>query len=137
MRIELKPDVHVEIRQRAHGGGKTYGLANAARPIGGIARFAGTAIACYRAEEWDCARLRFEIGERRFQSLRRRSHERMMERMIDPNESRKRALRFQFGGHRLERNARTRECDRTWSVEGGYCYGTVVPRDERQRFSFR
>src|SRR6202045_1667087 len=52
MSIEFEPNIHAEIRQRAYRGGKTYGLANAASPVGGIARFAGTAIACHRAEKW-------------------------------------------------------------------------------------
>src|SRR5467141_980027 len=91
--IQLQPNVYAEVGQRGHGRGKTYRLANATCPVGGGARFTGAAIARDRAEEWDCARLRFEIGERSFQRLRRRSHERMMKRMIDPNKSRERALR--------------------------------------------
>src|ERR1700719_2753601 len=130
MSIQLQPNLHAEVRQRASRERKPYWLANAACPIGGIARFAGTAVARHCAEKWSFARLWFEIGQRSFQGLRRRSHERMMERMINPNESRKRALRLELGRHRLQRNARTRERDRTRSVEGGNCYGAVVPGDQ-------
>src|SRR6202043_3499883 len=137
MRVEFQPNVYAKVGQSAHGRGKTHRLANAASPIGGIARFAGTAITCHRAEKWNFVRSRFEIGERSFQRLRRRSHERMMERMIDPNESRKRALRLEFRSYGLERNTRTRECDRTWAIEGGDCYGAVVPSDERHGFILR
>src|SRR5260370_32016842 len=117
--IEFDPNIHAEIRQRAYRGGKTHGLANAAAPIGGIARFAGTAIACHRAEKWNFVRLRFEIGERSFQRLRRRSHDRMMERMIDPNQSRKPALRLELGSYGPKRRTLTPERDRTWAIEGG------------------
>src|SRR2546430_6241129 len=58
----------------------------------------------------------------------------MMKWMIDPNESRERALRLEFGGHCLERNTRTRERNGTRPVEGGNRYGPVVPRDEGQGF---
>ena len=78
--------------------------------------------------------LRFQIGERGFQRLRRRLHQRMMKWMIDPHEPRKRALRLEFGGHRFERNARPRKRDRTRSVERGNRHRPVVPRDQRQRF---
>ena len=60
-----------------------------------------------------------------------------MKRMIDPNESRERALRLEFGGHRLERNARTRERDGTRPVEGGNRDSAIVPRNERQGFVLR
>ena len=53
-----------------------------------------------------------------------------MKRMIDPHESREDALRLQFGDHRLERNARAREGERTRAVEGGDRDGAVVARDQ-------
>ena len=58
----------------------------------------------------------------------------MMKRMIDPHEPGERALRFEFGGHRFERNTRARERDRTRSVESGNRHRPVVPRDQCQRF---
>src|SRR6476659_6208652 len=61
----------------------------------------------------------------------------MMKWMIDPNESRKRALCLEFGGHRLERNARTRERNGTRPVEGRNRYSAVVPRNEGQGFFLR
>src|SRR6266850_461289 len=61
----------------------------------------------------------------------------MMKWMIDPNESRERALRLKFGGHGLERNTRTRERNGTRPVEGGNRYNAVVPRDESQGFFLR
>ena len=60
----------------------------------------------------------------------------MVKRMIDPNESRERALRFEFGGHRFERGTRTRKCDRTRPVYGGDRDGSIVSRNERQGFVF-
>ena len=103
-------------------------------PVSRIARFAGTAIARHRAEKRNFARLRFEIGERRFQGLGRRSHERMMKWMIHPNESRKHALRLQFRRHRLKRNARTGERDRTRPIEGGNRHCSIMPGDQRRGF---
>jgi hypothetical protein len=61
----------------------------------------------------------------------------MMKWMIDPNESRERAACLEFGGHGLERNARTRERNGARSVEGRNRYSAVVPRNERQGFVFR
>src|SRR2546423_12846295 len=61
----------------------------------------------------------------------------MMKRMIDPNESRERALRLEFGGHGLERNPRTRERNRTRPVEGRNHCSAVVPRNEGQGFFLR
>ena len=50
---------------------------------------------------------------------------------------RERALLFQFGGHRLKRNTRTRERDGTRTVEGGNRYRSIVPRDECDGFVLR
>src|SRR6266403_982340 len=61
----------------------------------------------------------------------------MMKWMIDPNESRERALCLEFGGYGLERNARTRERNGTRPVEGRNRYSAVVPRDEGQGFFLR
>src|SRR6478672_9550016 len=61
----------------------------------------------------------------------------MMKRMIDPNESRERALCLEFGGHSLERNARTRECNGTRPVESRNRYSAVVPHNEGQGFFLR
>src|SRR4029453_14312803 len=61
----------------------------------------------------------------------------MMKWMIDPNESRERAPCLDFGGHGLERNARTREGNGRRSVEGRKRYSAVVPRDEGQGFFLR
>src|SRR6202030_3919920 len=119
MSIEFEPNIHAEIRQRAYRGGKTYGLANAASPVGGIARFAGTAIACHRAEKWNFVRLRFEIGERSFQRLRRRSHEGMRGRMLDRNESRTRALSHELRSMAHDRPPSRVRVFRTWAIDGG------------------
>src|SRR5204862_8036320 len=61
----------------------------------------------------------------------------MMKWMIDPNESRERSLCLEFGGHGLERNARTRERNGTRHVEGRNRYSAVVPRNEDQGFFLR
>src|SRR6266576_677446 len=61
----------------------------------------------------------------------------MMKWMIDPNESRERSLCLEFGGHGLERNARTRERNGTRPVEGRNRYSAVVPRNEGQGFFLR
>src|SRR5882724_12314127 len=61
----------------------------------------------------------------------------MMKWMIDPNESRERALCLEFGGHGLERNPRTRERNGTRPVEGRNRYSAVVPRNEGQGFFLR
>src|SRR4029077_4329781 len=110
--------------------------ANAAGPVGGIARFASAMLPRHCAEEWDGARLRPDVGELSFQRLRRRSHERMVKRMVHPDESGKDTLRLEFDCHCLERNARTRKCDRPWSVESGYRYRSIVTRNESQGFIF-
>ena len=61
----------------------------------------------------------------------------MVKRMIDPNESRERALCLEFGGHGLERNAPARERNGTRPVEGRNRYSAVVSRDEGQGFFLR
>src|SRR6478736_165790 len=61
----------------------------------------------------------------------------MMKWMIDPNESRERALCLEFGGHGLERNPRTRERNGTRPVEGRNRYSAVVWRNEGQGFFLR
>ena len=134
MGVEFQPDVNAEFRQRIHRRSKTHRLANAAGPVGGITRFARAALAGHRAEKRDGSRLRFQIGQRLFQSLSGRSHERMMKRMIDPHESRKCALRLELGGDRFERNSRTRERDGTRAVESGNRYCPIVSRDECDGF---
>src|SRR5258705_75032 len=93
MRIKFQPYVHAEICERAHRRSKTDRLGNAACPGGGIARFASATLPRHCAEEWDGAWLRRDVGELSFQRLRGRSHERMVKRMIYPNESGKGALR--------------------------------------------
>src|SRR6266436_7429705 len=61
----------------------------------------------------------------------------MMKWMIDPNESRERALCLEFGGHGLERNPRTRDRNGTRPIEGRNRYSAVVPRNEGQGFFLR
>src|SRR5436189_6257067 len=136
MRIKFQPYVHAEIRQRAHRRSKTDRRANAACPVGGIARFASATLPRHRAEEWDGVGLRPEAGQLSFQRLRGRSHQRMVKRMIYPNESGKGTLRLEFRCHRLERKARARKCDRPWSVESGNRYRSIVTRNESQSFIF-
>ena len=108
MRADFQPHVHAEIRQRIHRRGKLHGLPHASAPMDGAARFTGATPAGDRAEERHRLRLRLEIGQRLLQFFGSGPHERMMERMIDPHESREDALRLQLGEHRLQRNARAR-----------------------------
>ena len=64
MGIEFQPHICAEVRQGAHGGGKTHRLANAASPMRGVAQFTWTAVAGHGAEKWNGAWLRLELGER-------------------------------------------------------------------------
>src|ERR1043166_1670175 len=106
MRVQFQPHVHAEIRERAHGRRKTDRLPKAPRPAGGDPRPPLPTLPRHGAKEWDRAWLRPDVGEFRFQGLRRRPHERVVKRMIDLYESGKGALRLEFDGHRLKRKPR-------------------------------
>jgi hypothetical protein len=80
--------------------------------------------------------LRHEIGECFLEFFGGRLHQRVMEGMIDADESSEDALRLHLGEHCFERNARAGEGQRTRAIDGGDRDGAVVARDQRTRFIF-
>ena len=136
MGADFQPNVHTEFRQRMDRRRELHGLPHASSPVDGAARFARATPAGNGAEKRDRVGLRHEIGECFLEFFGGRLHQRMMEGMIDPDESGEDALRLHLGEHCFERNARAGEGQRTRAIDGGDRDGAVVARDQGTRFVF-
>src|SRR6187549_3583539 len=125
MRAYFQPYIDAEVRQLIDCCGKLHGLPHASPPVNGGAGFARATPAGDGAEERYRVGVWCEIGECFLEFLGRWLHQRVMKGMIDTDKPSEDSLRLHLGQHCFERNARTREGQRTWTVEGSNCDGAI------------